>query len=114
MYGAPAGRLARVAVVHTKHGRNPGSAMQLVAARMAARCVDAFVAVSPETAVFARARQEVDERRLSVIPDGIQLDRFRPDAAARQQVRTELGIAPRPGWSARWAGSRWRRTRRCS
>ncbi len=94
MYGAPAGRLARIAVVHTKHGRNPGTSMQLVAARLAARCVDAFVAVSHETALFARGRGEVAESRLSVIPNGIELDRFHPDPSARARVRAELGIAP--------------------
>ena len=94
MYGAPAGRLARIAVVHTKHGRNPGTAMQLVAARLAARCVDAFVAVSHETALFARGRREVADSRLSVIPNGIELGRFHRDPSARDRVRAELGIAP--------------------
>lgn len=94
MYGAPAGRLARIAVVHTKHGRNPGTAMQLVAARLAARFVDAFVAVSHETALFARGRREVADSRLSVIPNGIELGRFHRDPSARDRVRAELGIAP--------------------
>jgi glycosyltransferase involved in cell wall biosynthesis len=97
LYGAPAGRLARIAVVHTKHGRNPSTALQLIAARLAARCVDAFVAVSPETAVFARGRREVAESRLSVIPNGIELDRFRPDPSARERLRLELGI-PLEAW----------------
>jgi glycosyltransferase involved in cell wall biosynthesis len=56
--------------------------------------VDALVAVSPETADFARKRREVDERRLSVIPNGIDLSRFQPDPAARARVRSELGIEP--------------------
>jgi glycosyltransferase involved in cell wall biosynthesis len=93
IYGAPAGRLARAAVVHTKHGNNPKGGTRLVAGKLAARCVDAFVAVSPETAAFARKRHEVDERRLLVIANGIELGRFHPDAAARDRVRRELGIA---------------------
>lgn len=93
IYGAPAGRLAGAAVVHTKHGNNPKGGTRLVAGNLAARCVDAFVAVSPETAAFARKRKEVDERRLSVISNGIELGRFHPDAAARDRVRAELGIA---------------------
>lgn len=93
MYGAPAGRLARLAVVHTKHGRNPCSTQQLVVARLAALCVDTFVAVSPETAAFARARREINQRRLSVISNGIELERFAPDQAAGERVRAELGIA---------------------
>jgi glycosyltransferase involved in cell wall biosynthesis len=92
IYGAPAGRLAGARVIHTKHGKNPKGGTRLAAAKLAARCVDAFVAVSPETATFARERNEVDERRLIVIPNGIELRRFYPDAGARERVRRELGI----------------------
>jgi len=93
IYGAPAARLARARVVHTKHGNNPKGGTRLLAGNLAARCVDAFVAVSPETAAFARKRSEVDERRLLVIPNGIELGRFHPAPAARDRVRRELGIA---------------------
>lgn len=92
IYGAPAGWLAGAAVVHTKHGANPKGGTRLAAARMAARCVDAFVAVSPEIADLARRRREVDERRLSVIANGIELGQFQPAPAARERVRRELGI----------------------
>lgn len=93
IYGAPAGRLARARVVHTKHGNNPKGGTRLIAGNLAARCVDAFVAVSEQTAAFARKRREIDERKLMVIPNGIELGRFRPDPAARERVRRELGIA---------------------
>jgi glycosyltransferase involved in cell wall biosynthesis len=92
LYGAPAARLAGAAVVHTKHGVNPGGRARLLAGRLVARWVDAFVAVSPETAAVARSRREVDERRLSVIPNGIMLGRFQPEPAIRARVRAELGI----------------------
>lgn len=92
IYGAPAGKLARAAVVHTKHGNNPQGGTRLVAGNLAGRLVDAFVAVSEETAAVARRRREVPERRLRVIPNGIELGRFHPDPAARERVRRELGI----------------------
>jgi len=92
IYGAPAGRLAGARVVHTKHGNNPKGGTRLVAGKLAARVVDAFVAVSPETAAFAHQRNEIDERRLLVISNGIELGRFHPDPAARLRVRRELGI----------------------
>jgi len=92
IYGAPAGRLAGAAVVHTKHGNNPRGGTRLVAGNLAGRLVHAFVAVSEETAAFARRRREVDERRLSVITNGIELGRFHPEPAARERVRRELGI----------------------
>jgi glycosyltransferase involved in cell wall biosynthesis len=93
IYGAPAARLAGAAIVHTKHGHNPKGGTRLLAGKLAARFVDAFVAVSPETAEFARQRHEVAERRLLVIPNGIELSRFHPEPAARARVRSELGIA---------------------
>jgi glycosyltransferase involved in cell wall biosynthesis len=94
LYGAPAARLSGAGVVHTKHGANPGGRARLLASRVAARWVDCFVAVSPETAAVARRRREVDTRRLSVIPNGIALDRFHPALSARARVREELGIDP--------------------
>ncbi|HEX2685581.1 MAG TPA: glycosyltransferase [Kofleriaceae bacterium] len=93
IYGAPAGRLAGARVVHTKHGNNPKGGTRLFAGKLSARLVDAFVAVSAETAEFARKRNEIDERRLMVIANGIELGRFHPEPAARARVRNELGIA---------------------
>jgi glycosyltransferase involved in cell wall biosynthesis len=49
--------------------------------------------VSPETAAFARKRREVDERKLLVIPNGIELGRFHPVPEGRDRIRGELGIA---------------------
>jgi glycosyltransferase involved in cell wall biosynthesis len=92
IYGAPAARLARVPVVHTKHGKNPRGGSRLLAGNLAGRLVSAFVAVSEETAAVARRRDEVPPRKLLVIPNGIELGRFHPDPAARERVRRELGI----------------------
>lgn len=93
LYGAPSAWLAGAAAVHTKHGYNPGGGAELAAARFAARCVRAFVAVSPETADVARRRREVHPSRLSVIPNGIALERFGPDPARAARIREELGAA---------------------
>ncbi len=92
IYGAPAGRLARAAVVHTKHGKNPKGGTRLVAGNIAGRLVHAFVAVSEETANVARKRHEVSQRRLFVIDNGIELSKFHPDADARARIRRELGV----------------------
>lgn len=91
-YGAPAARLARARVVHTKHGKNPRGGKRLLLGNAAGRLVHAFVAVSEETAAVARKRYEVPLQRLSVIDNGIDLSRFHPDEAARTRVRSELGI----------------------
>jgi glycosyltransferase involved in cell wall biosynthesis len=92
IYAAPAARLAGAAVVHTKHGSNPKGGRRLAAGNVAGRFVDAFVAVSAGTAAVARARREIDPSRLSVIENGIDLERYLPDAAARWRVRAELGL----------------------
>ncbi|WP_146649386.1 glycosyltransferase [Labilithrix luteola] len=97
LYGAPAAALARIACVHTKHGANPRGGRRLMANRLAGRLVDAFVAVSPETAEVARKRNEVAESKLRVIANGIDLERFRPDPAARDATRAALGI-DRSAW----------------
>jgi glycosyltransferase involved in cell wall biosynthesis len=95
IYAAPAARLARVRrVVHTKHGANSWTRAALALARAGARTVSAFVAVSAETAEVAARDERPSPRVLRVIPNGIPLDQFHADEAARARVRAELGIAP--------------------
>jgi sugar transferase (PEP-CTERM/EpsH1 system associated) len=92
IYAAPAARLAGTAAIHTKHGVNPGSRGHRLLRRAAARLVHAFVAVSDTTAEQARAQHDAPLRRLHTIPNGIRLDRYRPDAEARAAARVELGL----------------------
>jgi glycosyltransferase involved in cell wall biosynthesis len=94
IYAAVAGRVARAVVVHTKHGQgHMGSHGQKLLRKLAASCVHWYVAVSEQTAQQARAQRDwLIPRRMSVIRNGIALDRFHPDEGARRQVRDELGI----------------------
>ncbi len=92
IYGAPAARLAGARAIHTKHGKNPGTRGQRVLRRAAARLTKAFVAVSEATAEQARLFHDVAPGKLHVIPNGIRLDRYAPDLAARAAARTELGV----------------------
>ncbi len=92
IYGAPAARLVGAGAIHTKHGKNPGSRGLVALRRAAARLVHAFVAVSETTAEQARDQRDVAVARLHVIPNGIRLDRYAPDPAARAEVRAELGL----------------------
>lgn len=94
IYGAPAGRMAGAAVVHTKHGYNPRRGTRLLAGNLSGKLVAGFVAVSEETAAVARERKEIAETRLHVIANGIELGQFHPNPAARQRIRDELGIGP--------------------
>ncbi len=92
IYGAPAARLVGARAIHTKHGINPGSRSHLLLRRAAAQLTHAFVAVSETTCEQARAQHDAPLDRLSTIPNGIRLDRYAPDAAARADVRAELGL----------------------
>lgn len=92
IYGAPAARLVGAAAIHTKHGINPGSRGHRLLRRAAARLVHSFVAVSETTAEQAREQRDAPPARLRTIPNGIRLDRYAPDPAARAAVRAELGL----------------------
>jgi glycosyltransferase involved in cell wall biosynthesis len=92
IYGAPAARIVRAVAIHTKHGKNPGSRGLVALRRAAARLVHAFVAVSETTAEQARAQHDCAPSKLHVIANGIRLDRYTPDPAARAAARAELGL----------------------
>ena len=95
IHAVPAALLARVGRrVHTKHGANRYGRRALWAARALVRTLHVVVAVSPQTADVARAKERVPERRLRVVPNGIPLGPFHPDADACARIRAELGIAP--------------------
>ncbi len=92
IYGAPAARLAGCAAVHTRHGDIADSRMATVLLRLSGRLTGAYIAVSEDTAQSARRNRLVDDRKLQVIRNGIDLSRFDPERPLRDQVRRELGI----------------------
>ncbi len=92
VYGIPAARLIGAAAIHTKHGKNPSGRANRFLRRAAAQLAHSFVAVSETTAAQAREQREMPEKRLHVIPNGIRLDRYAPDAEARAAMRVELGL----------------------
>ena len=106
LFSALPAKLARAALVHTKHGVNPDNPRRLAMRRAAGRLVDAFVAVSQPTADVAADRRECRPRRLHVVPNGINLDRFAPDAEARRAIRRELGI-PDDAFAVGTVGRLW-------
>jgi len=92
IYGAPAARLARAAVVHTKHGINPDRARRRWLRRAAGMLVDAYVVVTPALAEVVRRDRDCDPVRLSIVPNGIDVSMFRPSAAVRSLARARLNI----------------------
>lgn len=91
-YGALAGRLARTAIVHSKHGANPERGRKLWMRRFAGHLVDAYVAVSEATAEVARNNRECPPELLQTIANGVELSGFGPDEYTRKAVRDELGL----------------------
>ena len=92
LYAPPAAKVSRARCVHTKHGANAMPARRRLLLRGAARFCDAFVAVSQATAEQARRDRDVDERKLSIIENGIDLARFAPSPEARAEARQALGL----------------------
>ncbi len=92
IYGAPGGKLAGCATVHTRHGENPDPRLRRLLRRLAGTLADAYVAVSEETAALARREHDASPEKISVIRNGIDLGRFDPARPQRPDVRHELGI----------------------
>jgi len=97
MYGAPAGKLCGAATVHTRHGPGKGTARERWLWRIAARFLDAYVAVSPTLGDLARSLNDCAPDKLSVIENGIDVGRFAGAAGDRGAVRAALGI-PADAW----------------
>jgi glycosyltransferase involved in cell wall biosynthesis len=91
--GIPA-KLAGARLVHTKHGPHPDKPHRLWLRRLAGVATDAFVAVSDTTRDFAQQIREVSPRKLSIIINATDLDRFRADPELRRRARESWGVAP--------------------
>ncbi len=77
----------------------PGSARRLtrLTARLNARLsswLPAKIVCVSQSGLHLHEQQGHEASRMIVIPNGFDLDAFRPDAQARQQVRVELGLLP--------------------
>ena len=92
VYGVPAARLAGVPrVIHTKHGAK-APARNAALRTLLCRGLDAFVAVSSETADRARATERVPEGKLVTIANGIPTRDFTANPESRAAIRHELRI----------------------
>lgn len=97
VYATVAGKLAGATSVHTRHGPGAGTAAQRWLRRGAGLFLDAYVAVSPEMSQLAIKMRDCAAKKIVVIENGIDLDRFFPDEEKRRDLRRELGI-PETAW----------------
>jgi glycosyltransferase involved in cell wall biosynthesis len=84
-------------LVISLHGSDVYVAETLAPARMAARRAFAragFVTACSDDLGRRAVALGADPDRLATVPYGVDVTRFRPDAALRARVRTELGVAP--------------------
>jgi len=102
LIGGVAARLAaRAPVIWGVHQTNPipqltkrTTLMTVSACAQLSRRLPTRIVCCSESARAAYARQGFAVERLTVIPNGFDTDAFRPDPAARLDVRRELGLAP--------------------
>jgi glycosyltransferase involved in cell wall biosynthesis len=100
VYGRIVGKLARVPiVVNTVHGLyvTPDSSILkrgivYMLEWIASRFSDAELIQSPEDFYFLLERRIVSRSKLRLLGNGVDLERFRPDPARRDEVRKELGL----------------------
>jgi glycosyltransferase involved in cell wall biosynthesis len=92
IYTAPAARLARIPLVHTKHGENPDRMRSTLLRRHTSRLVRVFVAVSRQTALQAEQQGEVAVGKAVVIENGIDIGAYAPDVGLGAKLRSTLGI----------------------
>ncbi|HEY7406223.1 MAG TPA: glycosyltransferase [Candidatus Angelobacter sp.] len=94
-----AGKLARVPrLIHSEHGRdintmNGDPWRRRVFRRFCYSLTDEVFAVSRELREHYAKQVGLAPARISVIPNGVDLDRFRPDPATRSRLRAKLGAA---------------------
>ncbi len=63
-------------------------------AAIASHIIPQHIVVNAQASVATHARLGYDTSKFLLIPNGFDCARFRPDSAARQQLRRQLGIAP--------------------
>jgi sugar transferase (PEP-CTERM/EpsH1 system associated) len=95
-----AGRWVRFCkVVHSEHGLEADASAhepqrRIWFRRMAYHLADRVLSVSYQLRNLHAARTGFDPKRITVIHNGVDRNRFCPDPAARIRVRRELGLAP--------------------
>jgi glycosyltransferase involved in cell wall biosynthesis len=95
-WGRLAARAAHVPVVLSAiHSTGwPDSIGRLNRLKLLTRWTDGFVAVADEHARHLVEIEHFPENKVFVIPNGVDVERFRPSSSVAAEVRTELGLAP--------------------
>lgn len=97
LFASPVGRLCRVPlIVETPHlrelWRTSGLKSFFVVDRMVGRCTDHYIAVSEANARYLIAEKRLPSRKVVVIHNGCDVERFDPARAAPPRLKAELGF----------------------
>jgi glycosyltransferase involved in cell wall biosynthesis len=79
-------------LVCTAHSTNEGGRLRMLAYRLTDRLADFSSNVSAEAVEIFEQKGAAPRGRMRAIANGIDVDRYRPDAAARQAVRDAAGL----------------------
>jgi glycosyltransferase involved in cell wall biosynthesis len=88
------------ALIDTLHSSSTGTAGRRLGYRVGRRLPDRVVAVSRAVADSHLAAGMVNRATLTVLPNGVDVDHWRPDEQARLALRRELGLADEFLWLA--------------
>jgi glycosyltransferase involved in cell wall biosynthesis len=88
------------AVLDTIHTSSTGTVGRRIGYRWSDWLPDRVTAVSRATADAYLGARMVSAQRLAVLPNGVDLEAWRPDAAVRAAVRRELGLTDEFLWLA--------------
>ena len=87
-------------LITTAHSTNEGARWRYAVYRMTAGLADLTTIVSEAGARRHRELRATPADRLLVVPNGVDLDRFAPDAGVRTLARREEGLDGRFCWLA--------------
>lgn len=79
-------------LVETIHSPATGAPLRRFAYRISAHQPDAVTAVSHAAAEPSRARRMVQQAQLAIVPNGIDLDHWKPNPEIRRAMRQKLGL----------------------
>ena len=103
IYATAAARLAGARVVHTRHGPGRGSTGERWLRRAAGQLLGAYVSATPELETLARELRDCPHDKLTVIENGIDLQRFAMGGVDRTAARAAFGL-PADGLGGRVGG----------
>ena len=99
------GRWSRIcspvrALLDTVHSPATGGVIRQFGYRISNALPDVVTAVSHAAAEAWLVTNAIDEKNLVIIPNGVELDRFKPDDGVRAAVRRQLGFSDEFLWIA--------------